>query len=135
MAVDNNGYQCVVGIDEFLEAGVRYDYIIVGGGTAGLVLANRLSESPDVYVAVVEAGRSHISDPRVLTPALFVTMPGDHEYDWDYQTTLQVYQTPLKSPRASLLLRPANRVLRSSATRSITYSTEKVLVAVAPSTL
>lgn len=33
-----------------------YDYIIVGGGTAGLALASRLSENPNIQIAVVEAG-------------------------------------------------------------------------------
>lgn len=38
------------------ELGEHFDYVIVGGGTAGLVLANRLSEKSNVTVAVVEAG-------------------------------------------------------------------------------
>lgn len=39
-----------------------FDYIIVGGGTAGCVLANRLTENPDITVLMVEAGGSEIND-------------------------------------------------------------------------
>jgi choline dehydrogenase len=39
-----------------LAAARSFDYVIVGGGTAGLVVANRLSENPGVSVAVIEAG-------------------------------------------------------------------------------
>lgn len=46
------------------------DYIIVGGGTAGLVLAARLSEIPNKSIIVLEGGKNLLQDPRVDTPGL-----------------------------------------------------------------
>ncbi|KAK7744110.1 hypothetical protein SLS53_003631 [Cytospora paraplurivora] len=64
------------------------DYIIVGGGTAGLVVANRLSEDPDVQVLVLEAGKDLADDPRVNVPAFFTTLLGT-DAAWQYQTVPQ----------------------------------------------
>jgi choline dehydrogenase-like flavoprotein len=50
------------------------DIVIIGGGTAGLVLAARLSEDPTIYVLVLEAGGNHIDDPRVTTPGLLPSL-------------------------------------------------------------
>mgnify|MGYP002716548623 CR=1 FL=1 len=44
----------------------EFDYVIVGGGTAGCVLANRLTEDPNVSVAVIEGGPSDENEDRVL---------------------------------------------------------------------
>ncbi|KAI1775369.1 putative GMC oxidoreductase [Hypoxylon cercidicola] len=65
-----------------------FDFIIVGGGTAGLVLAARLSEDPSVQVLVIEAGEDLTEDPRVKTPALATTLGGTSA-DWYFQTTPQ----------------------------------------------
>ncbi|KAK0745015.1 hypothetical protein B0T21DRAFT_326033 [Apiosordaria backusii] len=50
-----------------------FDYVIVGGGTAGLALANRLSEDPNISVAVVEAGSFY----QITNPVLGRTPVGD----------------------------------------------------------
>ncbi|ROW02261.1 hypothetical protein VSDG_02398 [Cytospora chrysosperma] len=64
------------------------DYIIIGGGTSGLVVANRVSEDPDVQVLVLEAGKDLSADPRVNTPALFTALMGS-DADWQYQSVPQ----------------------------------------------
>ncbi|KAH6688520.1 hypothetical protein F5X68DRAFT_168402 [Plectosphaerella plurivora] len=68
---------------------MTYDYIVVGGGTAGLVVATRLTEDPDMRVLVVEAGADKSSDPLVLTPALGTSTVGNPEYDWAFRSTPQ----------------------------------------------
>lgn len=72
------------------------DYVIVGGGTAGLVLAARLSEDPGTSVVVLEAGTNHLEDPRVNIPALWTTLFGT-DADWAFATVPQVcfYQLPV----------------------------------------
>lgn len=69
------------------------DYIIVGGGTAGLVVANRLTENPNVHVLVLEAGLDQADNILVNVPAFFSSLPGS-EVDWQYYTVPQVSTQP-----------------------------------------
>ena len=68
----------------------EFDYIIVGGGTAGLTVADRLTENVNVKVLVVEAGEDRSKDPLVLTPGLVAGMYGNPDYDWNFNSVPQV---------------------------------------------
>ncbi|MFE0677684.1 GMC family oxidoreductase [Streptomyces sp. NPDC058867] len=65
-----------------------YDYVIVGGGTAGCVLAARLSEDPDCRVCVVEGGPSDVGDDRILRLRNWINLLGS-EFDYGYTTVEQ----------------------------------------------
>ncbi|KAJ5199647.1 Glucose-methanol-choline oxidoreductase [Penicillium cf. griseofulvum] len=67
-----------------------YDYVIVGGGTSGLVVANRLSEQKDTTVLVIEAGGSVYDNPNV-TDTLGYSKAFGTDIDWAYKTTNQEY--------------------------------------------
>ncbi|KAL2794656.1 GMC oxidoreductase-domain-containing protein [Aspergillus keveii] len=66
-----------------------FDFVIVGGGTSGLVVANRLSEDLDVRVLVLEAGTNRVNDPRIQIPGLAATTYENPEFDWDFRSTPQ----------------------------------------------
>ncbi|MBA2532400.1 MAG: choline dehydrogenase [Nocardioidaceae bacterium] len=70
----------------------RYDVVIVGGGSAGCVLANRLSSSPETSVLVLEAGHSDFRiDPFIHMPAALPFPIGSRFYDWRYQSEPEPY--------------------------------------------
>ncbi|KAI5271522.1 choline dehydrogenase [Aureobasidium subglaciale] len=73
-----------------LTSSVQYDYIIVGGGTAGCVLANRLSADPSISVALIEAGPTVFNDSRVLSISPSGPAWGT-ELDWNYTTIPQIH--------------------------------------------
>ncbi|MYT68627.1 MULTISPECIES: GMC oxidoreductase [unclassified Streptomyces] len=65
-----------------------YDYVIVGGGTAGSVIASRLTQDPNVTVAVIEGGPSDIGRDDVLTLRRWLGLLGG-DLDYGYTTTEQ----------------------------------------------
>jgi len=71
---------------------VSWDFVIVGGGSAGCALANRLSEDPSTSVLVLEAGRSDwILDPFIHMPAALAFPIGNKHYDWMYESEPEPY--------------------------------------------
>ncbi|MFG3437756.1 choline dehydrogenase [Nonomuraea sp. NPDC047897] len=65
----------------------QYDFVIVGGGSAGCALANRLSADPDTQVLVLEAGRPDYPwDVFIHMPAALPFPIGNRFYDWGYES-------------------------------------------------
>ncbi|MBR7554806.1 choline dehydrogenase [Allobacillus sp. GCM10007491] len=69
-----------------------YDYVIVGGGSAGSVLGNRLSADKNNSVLILEAGRSdYFWDLFIQMPAALMFPSGNRFYDWIYSTDPEPY--------------------------------------------
>lgn len=74
-----------------------FDYVVVGGGTAGLCLASRLSEDPNINVLVLEAGSNELPNPNLVIPAMWIQLLGT-DLDWHFRTVSQARYCPLEEP-------------------------------------
>ncbi len=73
------------------------DYVIVGGGTAGCILAARLSEDPAVSVLVLEAGPDYRGLP-IHIPAALGSLYTEGKYHWDYRSQPERFAADKKLP-------------------------------------
>ena len=85
---------------------LQFDYVIVGAGSAGCVLANRLSEDPQVSVLLLESGgASHFWQWKIRMPAALAYPMNGTRYSWDYHTEPEPHLSgrTVHCPRGKLL--------------------------------
>lgn len=90
-------------VDELPADRRQFDYIIVGGGTAGCVVAARIAENlPEATVLVIEGGANDFGKEEILNLRGLVDLWGSDEYDYGYYSVPQPNGTTLRLKRSEL---------------------------------
>lgn len=80
------GYHQPSSASEFCQS--TYDYVIIGGGTAGLAIASRLADNKSLKVGVLEAGVAATGEEIIDIPAYYGRALGG-KHDWRHETAPQ----------------------------------------------
>lgn len=107
----HNKLSCLRQVDDFCS--VSFDFLIIGGGTAGLTLANRLSEIENWNIGVLEAGQYLSDDPMVQIPSSYPQLSISPKYTW------QTYSVPQKHLNNRTIFMPTGKALGGSSSTNI----------------
>ncbi|KAH9812540.1 hypothetical protein DFH28DRAFT_978844 [Melampsora americana] len=95
----------------------RFDYVVIGGGTAGLAVASRLSENKNISVLVLEAGRNGLNNTGISIPG-FTGSTFRSQIDWNYTTV------PLSRAGNRTMIYPRGKVLGGCSAINFMVSTK-----------